>query len=240
VSPPILSVENLVVAYGRVEAVRGVSFHADAGSLVTLVGANGAGKTSILNAIAGLVRPRSGHVRYAGKDVTHRAAHRLVSDGLVQVPEGRLILGTLTVEENLQLGGWQRRSTQAASIEEMYQRFPLLAERRALVAGALSGGEQQMLVLARAMVAVPRVILIDELSTGLAPVVVQKILPVVRRIANEKRTAVILVEQHVHMALQVADRAIVLAHGDVVLERSAAELRRDPELLTESYLGRTA
>jgi branched-chain amino acid transport system ATP-binding protein len=235
VSPPILSVENLVVAYGRVEAVRGVSFHADAGSLVTLVGANGAGKTSILNAIAGLVRPRSGHVRYAGKDVTRRAAHRLVSDGLVQVPEGRLILGTLTVEENLQLGGWQRRSTQAASIEEMYQRFPLLAERRALVAGALSGGEQQMLAIARALVALPTVLLMDEPSMGLAPKVVDEVFRVIAQI-RASGTTVVLVEQNARRALRAADYGYVMETGQVAHEGPASELLTDPRVV-EAYLG---
>jgi branched-chain amino acid transport system ATP-binding protein len=235
VSPPILSVENLVVAYGRVDAVRGVSFHADAGSLITLVGANGAGKTSILNAIAGLVRPRSGRVLYAGKDITRRPAHRLVSDGLVQVPEGRLILGTLTVEENLQLGGWQQRSTQAASIEEMYQRFPLLAQRRALVAGALSGGEQQMLAIARALVAKPTVLLMDEPSMGLAPKVVDEVFRVIAQI-RESGTTVVLVEQNARRALRAADYGYVLETGEVTHEGAASELLTDPRVV-EAYLG---
>jgi branched-chain amino acid transport system ATP-binding protein len=235
VSTPILIVEDLVVAYGQVEAVRGVSFHADAGSLVTLVGANGAGKTSILNAIAGMVRPRSGRVQYAGKDVTRRPAHRLVSDGLVQVPEGRLILGTLTVEENLQLGGWQRRSTQAASIEQMYQRFPLLAQRRAMVAGALSGGEQQMLAIARALVAQPTVLLMDEPSMGLAPKVVDEVFRVIAQI-RASGTTVVLVEQNARRALRAADYGYVLETGQVAHEGAASELLTDPRVV-EAYLG---
>ena len=234
-STPILIVEDLVVAYGQVEAVRGVSFHADAGSLVTLVGANGAGKTSILNAIAGMVRPRSGRVQYAGKDVTRRPAHRLVSDGLVQVPEGRLILGTLTVEENLQLGGWQRRSTQAASIEQMYQRFPLLAQRRAMVAGALSGGEQQMLAIARALVAQPTVLLMDEPSMGLAPKVVDEVFRVIAQI-RASGTTVVLVEQNARRALRAADYGYVLETGQVAHEGAASELLTDPRVV-EAYLG---
>ena len=232
---PILSVEDLVVAYGHVEAVRGVSFHADAGSLVTLVGANGAGKTSILNAIAGLVRPRSGRVLYAGKDVTRRPAHRLVADGLVQVPEGRLILGTLTVEENLQLGGWQQRSTQAASIQEMYQRFPVLAQRRALVAGALSGGEQQMLAIARALVAQPTVLLMDEPSMGLAPKVVDEVFRVIAQI-RASGTTVVLVEQNASRALRAADYGYVLETGQVAHDGAASELLSDPRVV-EAYLG---
>jgi branched-chain amino acid transport system ATP-binding protein len=235
VSTPILIVEDLVVAYGQVEAVHGVSFHADAGSLVTLVGANGAGKTSILNAIAGMVRPRSGRVQYAGKDVTRRPAHRLVSDGLVQVPEGRLILGTLTVEENLQLGGWQRRSTQAASIEQMYQRFPLLAQRRAMVAGALSGGEQQMLAIARALVAQPTVLLMDEPSMGLAPKVVDEVFRVIAQI-RASGTTVVLVEQNARRALRAADYGYVLETGQVAHEGAASELLTDPRVV-EAYLG---
>ncbi|HEY8881853.1 MAG TPA: ABC transporter ATP-binding protein [Dermatophilaceae bacterium] len=231
----MLIVEDLVVAYGQVEAVRGVSFHADAGSLVTLVGANGAGKTSILNAIAGMVRPRSGRVQYAGKDVTRRPAHRLVSDGLVQVPEGRLILGTLTVEENLQLGGWQRRSTQAASIEQMYQRFPLLAQRRAMVAGALSGGEQQMLAIARALVAQPTVLLMDEPSMGLAPKVVDEVFRVIAQI-RASGTTVVLVEQNARRALRAADYGYVLETGQVAHEGAASELLTDPRVV-EAYLG---
>lgn len=234
-STPILIVEDLVVAYGQVEAVHGVSFHADAGSLVTLVGANGAGKTSILNAIAGMVRPRSGRVQYAGKDVTRRPAHRLVSDGLVQVPEGRLILGTLTVEENLQLGGWQRRSTQAASIEQMYQRFPLLAQRRAMVAGALSGGEQQMLAIARALVAQPTVLLMDEPSMGLAPKVVDEVFRVIAQI-RASGTTVVLVEQNARRALRAADYGYVLETGQVAHEGAASELLTDPRVV-EAYLG---
>ena len=234
-STPILSVEDLVVAYGHVEAVRGVSFHADAGSLVTLVGANGAGKTSILNAIAGLVRPRSGRVLYAGQDVTRRPAHRLVSDGLVQVPEGRLILGTLTVEENLQLGGWQRRSTQAASIEQMYERFPVLEQRRALVAGALSGGEQQMLAIARALVAQPTVLLMDEPSMGLAPKVVDEVFRVIAQI-RESGTTVVLVEQNARRALRAADYGYVLETGQVAHEGAASDLLSDPRVV-EAYLG---
>ncbi len=234
-STPILSVENLVVAYGRVDAVRGVSFHADAGSLITLVGANGAGKTSILNAIAGLVRPRSGRVLYQGNDITRRPAHRLVSHGLVQVPEGRLILGTLTVEENLQLGGWQRRSTQATSIEEMYERFPLLAQRRSLAAGALSGGEQQMLAIARALVALPTVLLMDEPSMGLAPKVVDEVFRVIAQI-RASGTTVVLVEQNARRALRAADYGYVLETGKVAHEGAASELLTDPRVV-EAYLG---
>lgn len=151
-SDALLSVQDLWVSYGRVQAVRGVSFEAAQGSLIALVGAKGAGKTSVLNAVAGLRRPRRGRTFFAGQDVTRWPADRLVDAGLVQVPEGRQILGSMTIHENLQLGGWHRRESSAESIDEMYARFPVLAERRELRAGALSGGDQQMLAIARALV----------------------------------------------------------------------------------------
>jgi len=162
-------------------------------------------------------------------------AHRLVADGLVQVPEGRLILGTLTVEENLQLGGWQQRSTQAASIEEMYERFPLLAQRRALPAGALSGGEQQMLAIARALVARPTVLLMDEPSMGLAPKVVDEVFRVIAQIRSSG-TTVVLVEQNARRALRAADYGYVLETGQVAHEGAASELLTDPRVV-EAYLG---
>src|SRR5680860_480525 len=167
-SEPILSIEGLQVNYGRVEAVRNVSFEVEAGSLVTLVGANGAGKTSILNAVSGLVRSRHGVIRFKGQNVTRWPAHRLVKAGLVQVPEGREILGTLTVAENLSLGGWHRGSTLHDNVARVYDRFPVLRERRKLQAGALSGGEQQMLSIARALVAGPEILLLDEPSMAVS------------------------------------------------------------------------
>ncbi len=166
---PILSVADLRVSYGRVEAVRGVSFAVEQGSLVTLVGANGAGKSSVINAVSGLLRPAGGRITFEGRDVTRTPAHKLVGRGLVQVPEGRQILATLTIEENLRMGAWHTGGTAQQSIDAVYDRFPVLAERRALPAGALSGGEQQMLAIARALVAGPKVVLMDEPSMGLAP-----------------------------------------------------------------------
>ena len=232
---PVLRCTSLDVGYHRRPVVRNLSLEVRPGEILTILGANGAGKTTSLLAMAGLLRPFAGQVTIDGKPVNYRQPFRAARAGIQLVPSDRCLFTSLSVADNISFG---RRGQ--GGLDEALDYFPELEKRLRVAARALSGGEQQMLVLARAMVAVPRVILIDELSTGLAPVVVQKILPVVRRIANEKRTAVILVEQHVHMALQVADRAIVLAHGDVVLERSAAELRRDPRLLTESYLGRTA
>ena len=215
--------------------IRNLNLEVSPGEVVAILGSNGAGKTTSLLAMSGLLRPFAGQVTVDGKPVNYKRPFLAARAGIQLVPSDRCLFTALSVAENISFG---RRGKDA--IREAVEYFPELEKRLRLPARVLSGGEQQMLVLARALVASPKVILIDELSTGLAPVVVQKILPVVRRIADEKQTAVILVEQHVHMALQIADRAMVLAHGDVVLERPAAELRRDPVLLKESYLGRTA
>jgi branched-chain amino acid transport system ATP-binding protein len=232
---PVLRCTSLDAGYHRRPVVRNLNLEVRPGEVLSILGSNGAGKTTSLLAMAGLLRPFAGQVTLDGKPVNYKQPFRAARAGIQLVPSDRCLFTALSVADNISFG---RRGKEA--LNEALEYFPELEKRLRVPARALSGGEQQMLVLARAIVASPRVILIDELSTGLAPVVVQKILPVVRRIADEKQTAVILVEQHVHMALQVADRAMVLAHGDVVLERSAADLRRDPDLLTESYLGRTA
>ena len=234
-SDALLEVDGLSVSYGRVQAVRDVSFSAAEGSLVTLVGANGAGKTSVLNAVAGLLRPRSGTIRYAGKDVTRWSAAKLVDAGLVQVPEGREVLASMTVHENLQLGGWHRRSTADASIEQMYGRFPVLAERRELPAGALSGGEQQMLAMGRALMANPKLLLLDEPSMGLAPILVDRIYECCEEI-NRQGTTILLVEQNANYALEVSDRGYVLETGNVVLSGDSEDLRDNPEV-QKAYLG---
>ncbi|TDE91735.1 ABC transporter ATP-binding protein [Occultella glacieicola] len=227
---PILTVEDLRVRYGRVEAVRGVSFDAAAGELVTLVGANGAGKSSIINAVSGLVRPRGGRILFEGRDITRTPAHRLVRSGLVQVPEGRQILATLTVEENLRLGAPRR-----AGIGEVYGRFPVLAERRRSPAGTLSGGEQQMLAIGRALVARPRLILLDEPSMGLAPRIVDEVFGVIGEIRSSG-TTVVLVEQNARRALRAADHGYILASGEIVHSGPAAELLGDDRVV-QAYLG---
>jgi len=234
-SDPILSVEGLHVSYGRVEAVRNVSFEVAAGALVTLVGANGAGKTSILNAVSGLIRPRQGVIRFKGQDVTRWPAHRLVKAGLVQVPEGREILGTLTVAENLSLGGWHRGSTLNANVARVYDRFPVLFERRRLHAGALSGGEQQMLSIARALIAEPEILLLDEPSMGLAPKIVDEVFSVIEEIRSTG-TTVVLVEQNARRALAAADFGYVLETGEVTHSGPAHELLADEKVI-EAYLG---
>jgi len=235
-SDPILKVEGLQVNYGRVEAVRNVSFEVPEGALVTLVGANGAGKTSVLNAVSGLLRPRQGVITFEGNDITKWPAHRLVKAGLVQVPEGREILGTLTVAENLSLGGWHRsNSTLHAKVAEVYERFPVLFERRKLHAGALSGGEQQMLSIARALIADPKVLLLDEPSMGLAPKIVDEVFAVIEEI-RLTGTTVVLVEQNARRALAAADYGYVLETGEVSHSGPAHELLADEKVI-EAYLG---
>ena len=236
-SEPLLEVRDLRVAYGHVEAVRGVSLAVEEGRIVTLIGPNGAGKTSLLSALAGLVRPAGGEVRLEGRDVTGVPAHQAVAAGLSLVPEGRAILGRMTVEENLRLAGELRRprSEIRPALEEQYLRFPILAERRRSPAGTLSGGQQQMLAFARALVARPRVLLLDEPSMGLSPLLVQQVFEIVRAIHREGAT-ILLVEQNARIALSVADRAYVLERGQVVLEGDARVLAQDPRVQA-AYLG---
>lgn len=232
---PILSVTDLKVSYGKVEAVRGVSFEVQAGSLVSLVGANGAGKSSIINAIAGIVRPTSGKIIFDGDDITRTGSHKLVKRGLVQVPEGRQVLSTLTIAENLQLGARKMRGGAAAAIDEIYDRFPVLGERRQLPAGSLSGGEQQMLAIGRAMLAEPRVIFMDEPSMGLAPKIVDEVFKVIEEI-RLGGTTVVLVEQNARRALQAADEGHILQNGSIVRSGTAAELLADDGII-QAYLG---
>jgi branched-chain amino acid transport system ATP-binding protein len=236
-SEPLLLVQDLVVRYGQIDALRGVSLRVDEGALVSLVGANGAGKTTALGAIAGLLRARSGRLRFAGRDVLGAGSPKLVRDGLVLVPEGRQILGTLSVRDNLELGGYARRDRAAVALDvrAMMDRFPVLGERQALAAGSLSGGEQQMLAIARALVARPRLLLLDEPSMGLAPQLVAGVFTILREIHAEGRT-VLLVEQNARRALAISDYAYVLESGLVALEGPAVDLARDPRVIA-AYLG---
>ncbi|WP_100446924.1 ABC transporter ATP-binding protein [Glycomyces xiaoerkulensis] len=233
-SEPLLAIESVHVSYGRVQAVRDVSIEVPEGGLVALIGANGAGKSSVLAAAAGLVRPKSGAVRLDGRDITRWPAHRRVAAGLVLVPEGRQILGSLTVAENLRLGAYRRRR-QAAPEAEMYDLFPVLAERRSLPAGSLSGGEQQMLAIARAMIARPRVMLLDEPSMGLAPKVVDEVFAAIEQIRRAGVT-VVLVEQNARRALRTADTAHVMETGGTAHSGPAEELLSDPRVV-KAYLG---
>jgi branched-chain amino acid transport system ATP-binding protein len=234
---PLLEVAGLEVAYGHVEAVRGVSLSVAEGQFVTLIGPNGAGKTSLLSALAGLVRPKAGKVSLGGEDVTGLPAHAAVAAGISLVPEGRAILGRMTVEENLRLAAELRRPRGEipAAIDEQCRRFPILGERRGQAAGSLSGGQQQMLAFARALAARPRILLLDEPSMGLSPLLVQQVFEIVKAIHREGAT-ILLVEQNARLALSMTDHAYVLERGHVVFEGPSAALAQD-ERVRAAYLG---
>jgi branched-chain amino acid transport system ATP-binding protein len=234
----LLAVDGLTVHYGPVQAVRDASFKLRAGEITALVGANGAGKSSTLMALSGLVRKAGGSVRFEGRDITRLAPHRIVGAGVVQVAEGRATLTTLTVRENLELGAYARRlgaQARAREIDQVFALFPRLQERAAGLAGNLSGGEQQMLAIGRALMARPRLLLLDEPSMGLAPIVVQEIFRTLREI-NRQGLAIFLVEQNVRQALKIAQRGYVLETGRIVLAGSGAELLAAPRV-QEAYLG---
>jgi len=234
---PLLEVRDLQVSYGQVAAVRGVSLVVGAGRIVTLIGPNGAGKTSILSALSGLVPPRAGTVRLEGRDITGLPAHDTVAAGLALVPEGRAILGRMTVEENLVLAGERRQppGRLRAAIDDQCARFPILGERRHQAAGSLSGGQQQMLAFARALLARPRLLLLDEPSMGLSPILVQQIFETINTIHRDG-TTILLVEQNARLALSVADYAYVLERGVVVLEGHPRDLAED-DRVKDAYLG---
>jgi len=237
-SETLLSVTGLSVNYGHIEAVRDVDLSLQAGQVTTLVGANGAGKSTTLLALSGLVPKAAGKVMFDGHDVTALPAHKLVAAGLVQVAEGRATLTTLTVRENLELGAYTRRdgaAARASDLEKMFTLFPRLKERESGLAGNLSGGEQQMLAIGRALMARPRVLLLDEPSMGLAPIVVQGIFRTLREI-NRDGLTIFLVEQNVRQALKIAERAYVLENGHIVLQGSGRELLDEPRV-QEAYLG---
>ncbi|MCC6348365.1 MAG: ABC transporter ATP-binding protein [Candidatus Eisenbacteria bacterium] len=232
-----LEVEGLDVYYGAVHALKGVSLRAEAGEIVTLIGANGAGKTTLLRTLSGLVPAKAGRVTFEGRDITRLPAHRIVALGLSQSPEGRMVFANLTVEDNLELGAYHRKDRAGIrqDREAMYQLFPRLLERRRQLSGTLSGGEQQMLAIARALMARPRVLLLDEPSLGIAPILVRDIFRNIVEI-NRRGVTVLLVEQNAHMALGVAKRGYVLETGRVVLEDAADRLAANPEVKA-AYLG---
>ena len=235
-SEPILRVENLVVRYGDIRAVKDISFHVQQGEILALVGANGAGKTTTLRAISGML-PFEGSVILEGRDVCGMTPDRILHLGLSHVPEGRGIFGGLTVMENLQLGAWIRRDKagRARDLEMVMDVFPRLRERAGQLAGTLSGGEQQMLALARARMSDAKILILDEPSMGLAPKLVQEVFAVLHRL-NEKGTTILLVEQNANMALRLANRACLLETGNLVLEGPASELLVNPRV-REAYLG---
>ncbi len=233
----LLEVRGLSVSYGSIEAVRDFSFSVDEGSIVSLIGSNGAGKSSTLNAVSGLVRTRSGSIRFAGEDITGRRPDLIVRGGLAQVPEGRAILGPLTVEENLDLGAWTLRDerSRGKARERVFSLFPRLQERRRQLAGSLSGGEQQMLAIGRALMCGPRLLLLDEPSMGLAPVLAAEVFRIIQDI-HQSGTTVLLVEQNARQALRISQRAIVLSHGRVLREGASESLLADP-VIVEAFLG---
>ncbi len=233
----LLEVESIDVAYGAVQALRGVSLSVDPGERVALLGANGAGKTTTLRTISGLLAPRSGSIRIEGAEIGGLPAHAVVSRGIAHAPEGRALFMSLSVEENLRFGWLPRRRERDGyhpQLERVFAYFPRLMERRAQTAGTLSGGEQQMLVVARALMSSPKLLIVDELSLGLAPKIVALLFDIIRDV-NRAGTAVLIVEQFVHMALANTDRAYVLRKGEVVLEGASGDLHNSPELI-ESYL----
>ena len=233
----LLEVHDLQIAYGHIEAVQGISFEVDAGEIRTLVGANGAGKSTTLLALSGLVKPKSGSIRFEGEELTKLKTHQIVERGLVQVAEGRAILTTLTVRENLELGAYRRKDRHAiaSDLERVLTIFPRLAERIDALAGNLSGGEQQMLAIGRALLAKPRLLLLDEPSMGLAPIIVQDIFRKLREI-NADGITIFLVEQNVKQALKIAQHGYVLESGKIVLDGSGAALLHDPKVL-DAYMG---
>lgn len=235
----LLTLDNLSVWYGPVQALKGISLRVEPGEVVTLIGANGAGKSTILRAISGLLRPKSGRIDFDGRPIHGTAPHRIVKSGLVHVPEGRGIFANLTVEENLQLGAFARsdRTRITKDRERALAPFPRLAERLKQSAGTLSGGEQQMLAIARALMAVPRLLLLDEPSLGLAPQVAKTIFQILREI-NREGTTILLVEQNARMALQLAHRAYVLEVGQIQAHGLAAELAAS-DAIRKAYLGGT-
>ena len=229
----LLEINDLNTGYNGVSVVRGLNLHVNAGEVVALLGPNGAGKTTTLLTTSGLVPIISGEIKVFGKSVKGRRPHLIAREGLAHVPEGRALFYQLTVGENLRLGA----ARGAADVKQALAYFPILAEIMDRRAGLLSGGEQQMLAMARALTVKPKLLMVDEMSLGLAPIIVERLLPILRKIADETGAGVLLVEQHVNMALQVADRAYILSHGELVTEGDAKELASNRSLLEASYLG---
>ena len=232
----ILKVENMNVYYGAIHAIKGISFHVDQGEVVTLIGANGAGKSTTLQTVSGLLRSRTGSIQFCGENISNVPSHKIVEKGLAQVPEGRRIFLQMSVEENLEMGAYtQSAAGVEADLEKVYAQFPRLKERRRQIAGTLSGGEQQMLAIGRALMSQPKLLLLDEPSMGLAPNLVLMIFDLIESI-NKQGTTILLIEQNANMALSVADRAYVLETGNIVIEGKASDLARD-ERVKNAYLG---
>ncbi|MCQ2458518.1 MAG: ABC transporter ATP-binding protein [Clostridia bacterium] len=232
----LLEIRDIHVFYGAIHAIKGISFNVNEGEIVTLIGANGAGKSTTLNTVVGLLKPRSGEILFNGKNINGVSANKMVSLGMALCPEGRRIFQQMTVRENLEMGGFTRNKTEIVpSVEEMFTRFPRLRERENQIAGTLSGGEQQMLAMARALMSKPRLLMLDEPSMGLAPILVEQIFDIIREL-HEAGTTILLVEQNAQMALSVADRAYVLETGTISMSGDASELLENDDV-RKAYLG---
>ncbi len=234
---PLLEIENLSVNYGAIQAVRGLSLHVEEGEIVTLIGANGAGKTTTLRAVSRMLRPVAGSVRFGGRDISRIPTDEAVRLGIAQSPEGRQVLARQSIQDNLELGAYTRRDAAGvkADIARMYERFPRLGERRGQLAGTLSGGEQQMLAIARALMSRPKLLLLDEPSLGLAPIIVREIFAIIREL-NEQGVTILLVEQNARLAMQSSHRTYVLEAGQITLEGPSRDLVSDERVL-QAYLG---
>lgn len=236
-SEKILEIKDLSVSYGGIEAVKGISFDVHAGEIVTLIGANGAGKSTTLKSIAGLVKPQSASILFEGQEIVGKTPDAIVKSGITLVPEGRRVFPNLTVKENLKIGAYLRRDALDKDIEYVYELFPRLREREWQLAGTLSGGEQQMLAVGRALMSKPKFIMMDEPSLGLAPLIVKDIFSIIKTI-NKEGITVLLIEQNANMALQVADKAYVLETGCITMSGTGAELLADSKV-REAYLGKS-
>ncbi|MEE6158881.1 ABC transporter ATP-binding protein [Olsenella sp. YH-ols2221] len=232
----MLKVDDLQVYYGAIHAVKGISFEVNEGEIVSLIGANGAGKSTTMNTIAGLIKPKEGKIVYKDEDITGLPAHKIVAKGMALCPEGRRVFSHLTVQENLEMGGYLRTAAENAdTMEKVYTYFPRLKERKAQTAGTLSGGEQQMLAMGRALMSHPQLLMLDEPSMGLAPILVDEIFDIIETL-NKAGTTILLVEQNAQMALSIADRGYVLEVGNIVLAGTGKQLLNDPAVKS-AYLG---
>lgn len=236
----MLQVKDLSISYGAIQAVRHVDFEVKKGEIVTLIGANGAGKSTILKTISGIVKPQSGSIEYQDESLIGKKAPQIVAAGISQVPEGRHVFPAMTVMENLQLGAYLQKNRDQIDqrLQEIFEMFPILKERQHQDAATLSGGEQQMLVMARAMMAGPKLLLLDEPSMGLAPIYIQKVFEIIQKI-NAQGTTILLIEQNAHQALAIADRGYVIASGEIQLSGTGKELLNDPQV-KRAYLGESA
>ena len=231
----MLKIENIDVYYGAIHAVKNVSFEVGEGEIVALIGANGAGKSTILKTVSGLMHPRSGSITFCGQNITHTEAYKLLRTGLAHVPEGRRIFLEMTVQENLEMGAYINKSVSQEDLEMVFNYFPRLKERRKQIAGTLSGGEQQMLAMSRALMSHPKLMMLDEPSMGLAPIIVDQVFSIIKEL-HKSGTTILLVEQNARKALQIADRAYVLETGSITLSGTGAELAKSDEV-RKAYLG---